>query len=129
MRSQSQLIDELEADAQAAKKLESGSKSWSMVGLVVGFEDHTEFIFDHFGDRNAKLTRLNELVRQHGTPVGKIAVVRTATEGTCYTRPIREFEGEPWVKKYLNSLCQRAVHTFSDPHQPTSVQQETGWLS
>jgi hypothetical protein len=129
MQSPAQLIDELESDAQAAKKLASGAKPFSLVALVVGFEDHTEFIFDHAGDKETKLARLNDLISRQGEPVGKIAFVAESGNGTIYAQPTQKYAEESWVCDYLKSLAQRVVHSMAGLDPSTSVRSQKTWIN
>src|SRR5260370_33772824 len=98
MQSPAQLIDELESDAQTAKNIESEGALYSLVALVVRFEDRAELVFDDAGDKEAKLARLNDLISRQGEPVGKIAVLADSGEGAVYTWPLQKYAKESWVR-------------------------------
>lgn len=85
-------------------RLESERHKFFAVGIAVGFETETKFVF---GSDENKLQRLNQLVEAGGEPVGMIAVTQIFTEGhqtlTGYTK---YFDGYEWADEYLTRLLQ-----------------------
>ena len=96
-RSTVDLINELEAEA----------KSCATVGLAVGFEHRTLFIFS--GGAN-NLENLNAMVNDGGQPVG---FIRYDSDGKGHIaiayRLLQECADDPWMKKYLEGLTREFV--------------------
>jgi hypothetical protein len=90
-RATADLIDELRECARKA----------SQTALVVGFEAHTEFVWN---DDDKPLEKLNDLVEQGGEPVGMIGFTLEKGKGKFHVRPLAEYAGEDWVKDYLLAL-------------------------
>jgi hypothetical protein len=129
MRTPTQLIDELEYEAKAAKKLESGEKSFSGVGLVFLVEDDMEIIYDNDGNRNERIARFNDLISRQGEPVAKIARVVSESGMTFYAQPLVEFESDPRRPEFMKFLIQLVVMVLKQKYHPITVQHSAGWIS
>ena len=129
MRSPTQLIDELEYEAKAVKKLESGEQSRSGVGLVFLVGGDIEIIYDNDGNRNENIARLNDLISEQGEPVAKIAAVGTKSEMTLYAVPLIEFESDPRRPEFMKFLIQVGIIGLEMRYHPITVQHSEGWIS
>lgn len=70
--------------------------------LVVGFPDHTEFVWASDPD---PLRALNTHVRNGGDPLGLVAGRNDDAGSTAVSaRPLAEYESAEWVEKYLIQL-------------------------
>jgi len=87
MRSPLELIRELE---QEARQLQ-------MAALVIGFQDHTAFVWSHHAD---KLETLDTMLTLGGESIGFVGV----TDGTIAVRPLAEYENEEWARGYLQAI-------------------------
>ena len=99
-------------DLIAELELEAAEHNFSMLGVAVGFEERTEFVFSCDDDR---LEKLNELVRNGGEPIGLVGFRESDLSGTAafYCRPLAECANEEWVGGYLEALIEpmrRALH-------------------
>lgn len=79
--------------------------------LAVGFENSTTFIAD---DESNQLEKLNAAVASGGEPIGFVAIAKTPMQTGhgerihfC-TRPLTEYEKEPWADRYLSQLAEVA---------------------
>ncbi len=90
MRSPLELIRELE---QEARQLQ-------MTALVIGFQDHTAFVWSHHAD---KLETLDTMLTLGGESIGFVGV----TDGTITVRPLAEYENEEWARGYLQAILRR----------------------
>lgn len=89
MPTTSELIQELRDKAQGASK----------AGIVVGFEQRTEYVW---ADAPDPLGDLNTLVKGGGKP---LAVCRVdMVEGAITLQPLEECTNEGWVKRYLDRI-------------------------
>lgn len=86
--------------AEAARK--------DSAALVVAVGNHTDLVY--FADPDP-LTRLNELLRSGGRPVGIVAFRTVAGETRWSTRPLQECADEAWVPAYLDAVAlEEAAH-------------------
>ena len=92
MRSSRDLIVELNSEAE----------QFTAVAIAVGFPQHTEFVFS--GDEGS-VTRLDELVRDGGDPVGLLRIVISEALLQVDARPFTEYADETWVEDYLQSIA------------------------
>jgi len=105
-RTTGDLIQELKQEADLFAKKSQG-EYWS-IGLVVGFEKHTAFVFH--GEDKEPLKKLNELVEKGGEPVGFVGWITLYDELwdqkqiRVYTRALEEYADEHWVQGYLSKL-------------------------
>ena len=76
-----------------------------IAALVVGFDNHTEFVWSTDAE---PLEKLDTLVSAGGEPVGII----THDEQGTHARPLIEYQGEEWVEEYLISLLAQVRDTF-----------------
>ena len=94
MRTTFELIEELEREA----------KSFSQIALVVGFPEHTQFVWCSDGDEPEKLDKLNKLIEAGGEPVGFVGVRIAQDIGSFYLRPLKEYETDETTLAYLKKL-------------------------
>lgn len=97
-RSTIDLINEMEREA--------AEHDFDVLGIAVGFDDDTKFVFASDNDR---LEKLNELVRNGGEPIGLLGFLPSESRGTAafYSRPFEEYADQEWVRGYLNQLIER----------------------
>jgi hypothetical protein len=91
MRTTLELIEELEREA----------KSFDQIALVVGVQEHTQFVWCSDGD---KVDKLNKLIEQGGEPVGLVGVRSARDVGCFYLRPLKEYEADETTLAYLKKL-------------------------
>ena len=91
MRHVRELIQELEAEAGR----------FTRVGIAVGFDDSTKFVWSGELDN---LQTLKRLVEYGGEPVALVGFVVAGREATLYCRPLAEYKDEQWVQDYLDGL-------------------------
>jgi hypothetical protein len=95
------------------RELADESERLTLVALVVGFEDHTEFVFYRPNADQPLLTELNQHIQQGGEPIGFIGVLQTSEgEGRVYHCALAEYADEPWVEPYLVKLLDRVREQF-----------------
>jgi hypothetical protein len=70
--------------------------------LVVAVGQHTDLVY--YADPDP-VTRLNELLRSGGRPVGIVAFRTVAGETRWCTRPLLECADEAWVPAYLQAVA------------------------
>jgi len=99
-RSTKDLIDELTSREQ---ELKQSSRELLTIGLAVGFEKTTEFVFA--ADQN-RLSKLNGIVRKGGRPIGTIAIVLDGQEVQFLGCLLKEYETKRWATNYLESIMQ-----------------------
>jgi hypothetical protein len=78
MRTTRGLIRELADEAERLTNL----------ALMIGFEQHAEFVFYEPEGDERLLTELNQLIRQGGEPVGFVGFLLGDGEGRVYTRAV-----------------------------------------
>jgi len=84
---------------------------FSILAIVVGFEDHTEFVFNSDPD---PLARLNSFVQDGGQPVGLAGFRKLiGNRRGLLTRPFKEYKDEEWVKRYMAALSDSIVATMA----------------
>ena len=66
-------------------------------GIIVGFEDHTEYAWSHDPQL---LATLKEVTARGGEPIG----IATRKDGKVNMRPFVEYADEEWVEKYFITL-------------------------
>jgi hypothetical protein len=89
MRTLVDLVAELQETARGARG----------AALIIGFEQHTEFVWSH---DPYPLATLNSHVGNDGEPLGILRVY--GEEGRVQMRPLQEFAEQEWVEKYLLTL-------------------------
>jgi hypothetical protein len=114
------LIDELDAEGDR----------FTFVGLVVGFEKTSTFIWAHEGSSRDRHEKLREAVRAGGEPVGMVGFVKDPEGGKFYARPLQEYIGEQWVENYLAKLLETtAVLRESLGADVSKARKQGGWLN
>jgi hypothetical protein len=103
------------------RELEQVAARFNHTALVVGFENHTEFVFGHQDD---KLSKLNECVGRGGEPIGMIAIAIDPVEhlATVFSRPLQVHAKDAWVEPYLQAL----IASFSS-HFDLAVAKQQRW--
>ena len=112
MREPIALISELDAER---------SKFFA-VALVVGFENHTEFVF---ADESEKIQKLNKAIEHDGEPVGMLGVVQIPGNCTIYTRVLKEHVQDEWVIPYLDRLTEM----FKTLLRLEIAEKKSGWVN
>ncbi len=97
MRSTKDLIKDLDNEAIVGDE----DRDELFTVLVVGFENESKTIFHNESNR---LKRLNELVRNHGCPVGFIKAYRSGKELKFMTKLLPEVENDENCKKLLQDM-------------------------
>ena len=97
------------------RELADEAERLTNVALVVGFEQHAEFVFYEPEGDERLLTELNQLIRQGGEPVGFVGFLLGDGEGRVYTRAVAEHGNESWVHSYLTRLMDRSRELLRDP--------------
>lgn len=92
MRSSRDLIVELNSEAE----------HFTAVAIAVGFPYHTEFVFS---GAEGSTARLEELLSEGGEPVGLLAILHSGGSLQVRSHPFAEYENEPWVQAYLQSIA------------------------
>ena len=85
-RTTKDLIDEMNGEK---------AKGFTLLAIIVGFENRTVFVFDSDPE---PLRKLNELVKDGGEPIGLSGIRRIAKKVDFLIRPFTEYEGKDWVK-------------------------------
>src|SRR6266567_2610827 len=112
-RTHKDLINELKAEA------ENGGYG-SFVGLAVGFDKTTEFVYPHDPQPEEKLL---DLMKKGGEPIGFVAIIASragvktefgtkSDQISIKVRPLAEYANETWVNAYLNNLAGNVAKTF-----------------
>jgi hypothetical protein len=91
MRTTTELIEGLRVKASGA----------FIAGIVVGFDNKTEFVWANSAD---PLGDLNALVTSGGKPIAVFRVDKSAMALNWSIEPYEEYARESWVHKYLDSL-------------------------
>lgn len=91
MRTTKELIDELQVKATGA----------FVAGIVVGFENKTEFVW---ANSASPLDDLNGLVGKGGEPIAVWRVDKSEGTMNCSIEPFEEYARESWVRQYLDSI-------------------------
>jgi hypothetical protein len=96
MRTTAELIEELHAKGAGA----------FVAGIVVGFEQKTEFVRANNPD---PLGDLNALVKGGGKPIAVYRVDKTEGAFDCSIEPFAEYANQDWVRGYVDSVGTRIV--------------------
>jgi hypothetical protein len=91
MRTTKELIEELRVKTTGA----------FVAGIVVGFEQKTEFVWANNPD---PLGDLNALTKRGGEPIAVYRVEKTEGAMNCTIVPFEEYADQSWVRCYLDSL-------------------------
>ena len=94
MRTTIELIEELERQA----------KSFDGIALVMGFPEHTQFVWDSDGHQAEKVAKLNKFIQLGGEPVGFVGVRVREDVGIIYLRPLKQYETDEKTAAYLMKL-------------------------
>jgi len=95
--------------------------------LAVGFESSTTFVF---GNDVGQLEKLIQAMAAGGEPIGLIGIVKEPREASngehisFYSRPLSEYETEPWAREYLNALAS----TVAELLRLRELRAKEGWL-
>jgi hypothetical protein len=91
MRTTKELIEKLREKAVGA----------FIAGIVVGFEEKTEFVWANSTNPHSDL---NALVKRGGEPVATYRIDKSEGALNCSIEPFEEYANESWVQGYLDSL-------------------------
>ncbi|MGA8617009.1 MAG: hypothetical protein WB660_00600 [Candidatus Sulfotelmatobacter sp.] len=91
----------MRSTAEVIKELDEEAANFTGVGLAVGFESPTTFIF---ANDPARLEELNEAAKAGGEPIGFIGFDLHNGMLTLQSRPLAEHADEQWVNGYLHAL-------------------------
>lgn len=114
-------------DGRATKdliyELDQESAKFFCVGLPIGFENDSTFVFVHEEDR---LEKLNEAVKHGGEPIGLVGFVKQNDYGgTFCTRLLAEYAQEEWAKSYLKKLAKGIARAMGI----SEALEKDGWLN
>ena len=63
------------------RELESEAAKFTALALIVGFEEHSEYVWNADGTAEQKLQKLNEMIGRGGKPVGFVGYVHQQEQG------------------------------------------------
>jgi hypothetical protein len=91
-------------DLIAEMRQEAARDGVMRAGLIVGFEERTEFVWSH--DNHDSFRELNDLVQAGGEAVGMATIEGgwLADGGEVRLRPLAEYEDNEFVLIYLSAL-------------------------
>ena len=101
MRSPEALIEELDRE----------SPRFSMVAIVVAFDDTSRFVF-HEEDREKMLSSLRSLLAQGGEPCGLLGYTATEKGSTVASSVYDEVKHTVWAAPLIEELARNMVATL-----------------
>jgi hypothetical protein len=122
-------VNERRSTADLIRELDAEAPYFRLVCLVVGFENHTDFVF---GTDAQKLKKLNSLVQSGGEPVGLVGCDWGDGQFTVHTRPLAEFENEAWVEEFLGRCIEwvhKAMVALGAVTSGTRLERKMGWVN
>ena len=110
------------------EELKMESKKFNLLALLVGFEKRTDFVFA--SDRDG-LTKLNDLVKAGGEPVGLLGFTldRDSNVGTVRARRLQEYQDEEWAAKYLSAHVRIFAENIIAKGKAKSFKHESDWIN
>jgi hypothetical protein len=101
MRSLEALVQELDREAP----------QFSMVAIVVAFDDTSQFVF-HEDDHEKMLSTLRSLIAQGGQPCGLLGYTATEKGSTVASSVYDEVKDTVWATPLMEELAQNMVATL-----------------
>lgn len=118
------------------RELEAEARKFREIALVVGFEDHSEVIFDSDGTTQQKLEKLNALHRSGGVPIGFVGYTADALGTlinrntlTLYTRALDEFLSDQFAADALQKIVVFLKENLEKLPGATIVSERGGWVN
>jgi hypothetical protein len=103
------LIDELDIEAA----------NFTKAALVVGFEHTTLYVFST--DEN-RLSRLDELIRNGGEPIGLFGIDLSHGLLSIHCRTLDEYADTSWAERYLDALLDNFKKQFMEAHPDVNME-------
>ncbi|HWO40122.1 MAG TPA: hypothetical protein VNO32_66005 [Candidatus Acidoferrum sp.] len=122
-------LNERRSTADLIRELDAEEPYFRLVCLVVGFDNHSEFVF---ANDEQKLKKLNSLVQSGGEPVGLIGCDWGGGQFWVHTRSLVEFKNEAWVEEFLGRCVDElyeAIVALGTVESGTRLERRTGWVN
>ncbi len=95
--------------------LKEAKKAW-IIAIVVGFQTETQFVFS---TSRQPLEKLNQLVKNGGSPIGLLKFEKEGNTVQGKYRPFEEYDNVQWVTQYLAGLLDNSETIIALSQQQT----------